>query len=97
MFEIFYMPTQGAGTPETGGAVGPDQPNKKKFQVDHAQIVKEEDEEYEESRSYVEGRQKTQSRRDEEIESDQAEHSHQKSEKLKTKKNEDIVEEDEVE
>ena len=42
MFEIFYMPTQGAGTgAETGGVVGPDQPNKKKFQVDHTQIVKE--------------------------------------------------------
>ena len=59
------MPTQGLGGPETEGTVaGPNQPNKKKFQVDQNQIVKEEDEEYEESRSYVEGRQKTQSRRD---------------------------------
>ena len=42
MFEIFYMPTQGAGNAEVAvvGAVGPDQPNKKKFQVDQNQIVK---------------------------------------------------------
>ena len=38
---------------------------KKKFEVDHNQIVKEEDEEYEESRSYAETKQKTQSHKDE--------------------------------
>lgn len=58
------MPNQAVGEQQVG-AVGPDQPNKKKFQVDHSQVVKEEDEEYEESRSYVEAKQKTQSRRDE--------------------------------
>lgn len=47
------MPNQGIGEQQQVGAVGPDQPNKKKFQVDHSQVVKEEDEEYEESRSYV--------------------------------------------
>lgn len=41
MFEIFYMPNQVANEP--AGVSGPDQPNKKKFQVDHSQIVKEED------------------------------------------------------
>lgn len=45
MFEIFYMPNQSAVDQQVG-AVGPDQPNKKKFQVDHSQVVKEEDEEY---------------------------------------------------
>lgn len=42
MFEIFYMPDQNV-EPDPGLA-GPGQPNKKKFQVDHTQIVKEEDE-----------------------------------------------------
>jgi hypothetical protein len=35
MFEIFYMPLQGQAT-----AAEPNQPNKKKFQVDHSQVVK---------------------------------------------------------
>jgi hypothetical protein len=37
MFEIFYMPSQGQGTAQSE----PNQPNKKKFQVDHSQVVKE--------------------------------------------------------
>lgn len=40
MFEIFYMPPQG----QAMVANEPNQPNKKKFQVDHSQVVKEEDE-----------------------------------------------------
>jgi hypothetical protein len=56
------MPAQVQST----GPVEPNQPNKKKFQVDHSQVVKEEDEEYEESKSHLDPKKRGQSRRDDE-------------------------------
>ena len=54
------MPTQEMAAEN----MGQQPPGKKKFEVDQVNVVKEEDEEYEESRSYVDAKQKTQSRRE---------------------------------
>ena len=68
MFEIFYMPQMTA--PVTNQ---PQQPNKNKFQVNQENIVQEEDEEYEESKSHLGSRQKTLEQRDEEEEEGEGE------------------------
>ena len=60
LFEIFYMPPQ----PDTQAAQAA-HPQKKKFNMIQT-VVKEEDEEYEESKSFLDSRHKSESRNEQE-------------------------------
>lgn len=74
MFEIFYMPVQQEVVQEKTEKL---QPGRKKFELNNHEVVKEEDEQYEESKSVLDVKQKTQSAREENLEEE-----HNQSQKI---------------